>query len=394
MEAAWLFVLFKYFVEMEEEIEMEHRRQSLRRRRRLYCRLLCQRRAQVRHYCAINATVPVLQRYFGNEDTHPDFALGREAIQQLLVALKTERQHGWGPTLETLVFLFWLVTGSAYRLVSRVFNIPLPTVHRVIHRMADEVVAVLPQFVCLPCTQEEVQVVGEGFAQLARDHVFAKAAGAIDFCYIRIKCPGGPNSHDNRYRKLFPSMVLQAVCDHQGRFIDSFVGYPRSVHDAHILKNSPIYTKRTYPPPGYFILADGSYPCLQEPLALITPYKRPVRGIAEQRFNYHHARAHAIIKHTFGMMKTRFRCIFLEPLEVHPQFVPKVVTACVILHNICLEVGDDLPPEEAVQKEDDQPPAECEVGDSQNGAAWRTALANEVSSLQEAPLDHDYFAQS
>ncbi|KAJ4948096.1 hypothetical protein JOQ06_019636, partial [Pogonophryne albipinna] len=65
-------------------------------------------------------------------------------------------------------------------------------------------------------------------------------------------------------------------------------------------KNSPIYARGTYPPPEYFILADGGYPCLQEPLALITPYKRPVRGMAEQRFNYHHSRGRSIIERAFG----------------------------------------------------------------------------------------------
>lgn len=214
-----------------------------------------------------------------------------------MVALKTDRQHGWGPTLETLVFLFWLATGSAYSVVSRVFSMPLPTVHRVVHKMVDEVVAVLPQFVHFPRTQEELQVVEDGFACLANHQAFSKAAGAVDGCHIRIKCPGGPDGHDYN-RKLFPSVVLQAVCDHQGRFIDIFVGYPGSVHDARILKNSPIYTR-------------GTYPCLQEPLALITPYKRPVRGMAEQRFNYHHSKGHTIIEPAFGMMKTRFRCISL-----------------------------------------------------------------------------------
>ena len=88
------------------------------------------------------------------------------------------------------------------------------------------------------------------------------------------------------------------------------------------------YVHGTYPPPGYFLLADGGYPCLEEPLALITPYKRPVRGMAEQRFNYHHSRGRTIIERAFGMMKTRFRCIFLEALEVHPVFVPKVINHC------------------------------------------------------------------
>jgi len=61
-------------------------------------------------------------------------------------------------------------------------------------------------------------------------------------------------------------------------------------------------------------------------MALITPYKRPVRGMAEQRFNYHHSKGCTIIERALGMMKTRFRCIFLEALEV--LFVPKVISHC------------------------------------------------------------------
>ena len=63
---------------------------------------------------------------------------------------------------------------------------------------------------------------------------------------------------------------------------------------------------------------------LTQPMALITPYKRPLGGMAEQRFNTHHSRARSIVERAFGMMKTRFRCIFLEALEVHSEFVPKV----------------------------------------------------------------------
>ncbi|KAL7389763.1 hypothetical protein ABVT39_009344 [Epinephelus coioides] len=68
----------------------------------------------------------------------------------------------------------------------------------------------------------------------------------------------------------------------------------------------------------------------------------------------------------------------------------KVVTACVMLHNICVRVKDEL---EEAAVEDDQPPAEHDGGESHSGAAWWTALENEVSSLQEAPLNYDYFAQ-
>ncbi|KAA8592095.1 hypothetical protein FQN60_017550, partial [Etheostoma spectabile] len=38
-----------------------------------------------------------------------------------------------------------------------VFSMPLSIVHRVVHRMVDEMLAVLPQFVNFPRTQEELQ---------------------------------------------------------------------------------------------------------------------------------------------------------------------------------------------------------------------------------------------
>ena len=259
--------------------------------------------------------MPVLQRFFQGEDTRPDFRLSRQAIQVLPGVLQTEQQHGWGPTMETLVFLFWIATGAAYRVVSRAFGIPMSSVHRMVHSIAEEVVAVRGSFIKLPSNDEEVKAMGEGFALLAGHPAFAKAAGAIDGSHIRIKCPGGPDGQDYVNRKWYPSMVLQAVCDHQGRFIDTFVGFPGSVHDARILRNSLIYLAGNYPPPGYFILGDGGYPCLTQPMALITPYKRPLKGMAEQRFNTHHSRARSIVERAFGMMKTHFRCIFLEALS-------------------------------------------------------------------------------
>ncbi|KAJ8012467.1 hypothetical protein DPEC_G00043120 [Dallia pectoralis] len=71
--------------------------------------------------------------------------------------------------------------------------------------------------------------------------------------------------------KLFNSVKLQAITDHQGKFLDIFVVYPGSVHDARVLKNSPVYTGRLFPPAGKCILGDGGYPCLSAPICLMTP---------------------------------------------------------------------------------------------------------------------------
>ena len=42
-------------------------------------------------------------------------------------------------------------------------------------------------------------------------------------------------------RKGFYSIVLQAVIDSNGKFIDIFVGYPGSTHDSRIFRNSSLY---------------------------------------------------------------------------------------------------------------------------------------------------------
>ncbi|XP_030202577.1 uncharacterized protein LOC115535467 [Gadus morhua] len=172
--------IFLLWSELEEDSERLHRRRVERRRRRLYCRSLCHHNVEARHYCQISATVPVLQRFFQGEDTRPDFRLSQQAIQVLLGVLQTERQHGWGPTMETLVFLFWIATGAAYRVVSRAFGIPMSSVHRMVHSIAEEVVAVRGSFIKLPSNDEEVKAMGEGFALLAGHPAFAKAAGAKD----------------------------------------------------------------------------------------------------------------------------------------------------------------------------------------------------------------------
>ncbi|XP_038132030.1 protein ALP1-like [Cyprinodon tularosa] len=185
---------------------------------------------------------------------------------------------------------------------------------------------------------------------------------------------------------------MQAVCDHQGRFIDTYVGWPGSVHDSRVLRHSPLYRQSVYPPPGYFLVADGGYPCLQHPPPLIAPYKKPVQSVGALRFNSHHSRARCIVERAFGMMKTRFRVIFMQALEVHHSFVPYVITACAILHSICLGAGDVMSPDDEAEEAVDEDEGETELG-AVSGAWWRDQIAAEVSALEEVPPDHTYCLQ-
>ncbi|XP_033935689.1 uncharacterized protein [Pseudochaenichthys georgianus] len=123
------------------------------------------------------------------------------------------------------------------------------------------------------------------------------------------------------------------------------------------------------------------------PASNITPYKRPLQGVGPQRFNSHHSRARSIIERAFGVMKTRFRSIFLQAKCTTPS--PQIITACAVLHNICIGAGDIMAPEEDTVEDAAEDEGE-NVLEAVSGAPWRDQLSAEVSALEEVPGDHDY----
>ncbi|KAM4712254.1 uncharacterized protein FYW61_021203 [Anableps anableps] len=180
---------------------------------------------------------------------------------------------------------------------------------------------------------------------------------------------------------------MQAIFDSNGRFLDIFVGYPGSVPDAGIMRNSSFYQARCYPPPGYILLGDESYPCLDSPIGLTTPYTEPVEGPLQALFNCHHSRARSVAERAFGVMKTRWRSTLSNTLEVKPAFAPQVVSSCAFLHNVCLDNGDVLEPDSNITHDalDPLPPQELLTDEETSGIATRDRLAtlNMLSVLQQ-----------
>ncbi|XP_059390186.1 uncharacterized protein LOC132123529 [Carassius carassius] len=237
--------LFVLFYSTFEELQRTYNRHLLERKKRRMSRTKFIRFYRRRFetdikYWSLNPHVPVLEKFFDGGDTKADFRLTRESLNKLLELLHQQRRHGWGTKLQTLVFLYWLACGASYRVVSQAFGMPRPTIHRIIHRVADEVIAILPKVVVLPKTEEHLIQVGAGFASLTNHQAFGKAVGAIDGCHVRIKPPAGPDGQCYKNRKLFASILLQGICDHQGAFLDIFVGNPHGC-----LRTAPFTTRQS-----------------------------------------------------------------------------------------------------------------------------------------------------
>ncbi|KAK0142797.1 Protein ALP1-like [Merluccius polli] len=304
-------------------------------------------------YCVVNQTVPVLALYFdGGSDLRVDFRLSRGTFH-----------------------------GTSYRVVCRAFAMPRSTVHMLVHRTSKKVVALLPQVIRLPA-EGDLGRLGAGFSRLAGSAAFSRVVGSIDGCHVRVK-PPKEDAACYLNRKLFYSIQFQAVVDHAARFLDVFIGFPGSAHDSRVLKHSPIYFQQLYPPPGYSIIGDGGYPCLEQPISLMTPYRLPQNQL-QVRFNSHLSRGRCVVERAFGILKTRWRSIFFKALEVDVLYVPEVIACCAVLHNICLSNGDLLEPEDG---EDE--PAEDQPQPAPQDAVCGAEARQRMARLCFAP-EHDY----
>jgi len=167
--------------------------------------------------------------------------------------------------------------------------------------------------------------------------------GAIDGTYVPIKAP---LKYADVYiiRKCNYAMTLQAICDSTLRITDAFIGYPGSVSDARIFKNSDIYkdvknNKRLFFPQNEFIVGDKIYPNLSW---CITPFiDRGNLDPSQRNFNFRISQTRQVIERCFALLFGRFRRLkYLDMTRT--DYVPMTVLACCVLHNICLNFEDLL----------------------------------------------------
>lgn len=144
-------------------------------------------------------------------------------------------------------------------------------------------------------------------------------------------------------------MLVQAVVDSDMRFLDVFAGgFPGSVNDNRLLKNSAFYycAERglILDGPDYvngsfsireFIVADGGYPLLPW---LMRPYKTPTTS-TEKLLNYKLSSTRIVVERSFGLLKMRWRYLHGKVMNPYPRKLARAIVACCMLQNMCIESG-------------------------------------------------------
>lgn len=121
------------------------------------------------------------------------------------------------------------------------------------------------------------------------------------------------------------------------------LGFPGSVHDARVFKNSPIAKKidenplELFPSRNCHILADSAYKCTNY---VLTPYRDNGHlNRNQKKYNYKLSATRVCIEQAFGLLKGRFRILKFVNIY-NTELVPKIVLACCVLHNICMARND------------------------------------------------------
>ncbi|XP_037795388.1 putative nuclease HARBI1 [Penaeus monodon] len=112
--------------------------------------------------------------------------------------------------------------------------------------------------------------------------------------------------------------------------------YPGSTHDSFIWSNSDLRRRFLAGEFGdSYLLGDSGYSL--EPY-IMTPIHEP-QTQAERSYNRSHIQTRLVVEQTFGVLKSRFRCLHTSggSLQYAPDKCAKIVIACLLPHNYCLD---------------------------------------------------------
>jgi hypothetical protein len=275
--------------------------------------------------------------YLDDVDIIDKFRLPRFLILHLCEELRvhlehpTGRSHAIPPSLQVMVALRFYASGNFQTVNGDLHGISKASVSRIVNTVTSALVIVSANYVRFPRDDRSINNTMLGFSRLSN---LPNVIGAIDGTHIPIKAPKD-DEHLFVNRKNFHSINVMAVCDASLKFTNLVARWPGSSHDAFVWTNSTLCDLFENGDINRgWLLGDSAYPLKKY---LLTPVLTPSNP-HEEAYNEAHARTRNTIERSFGVLKMRFRCTDHSggTLLFHPSRACRIITACVVLHNICI----------------------------------------------------------
>ena len=207
--------------------------------------------------------------------------------------------------------LYRLAHGNSYVNIGANFNVSKTTVIKTVQDVVEALCDLKNDWIKFSSTNGEILATQETFESLTD---LPNILGAIDEMHIKIKTPkeSGPD-----YFSLLQqhNVVVQVVADGEKSFLDVTAGFPGSMHDFRVVRNSSLYRRiannelllgptvrvdgRDITP---VLSGDSAYPLSTW---LLKPYQEGTNDPEEVNFNKELSHARVLVECAFEILKGR-----------------------------------------------------------------------------------------
>ena len=181
-----------------------------------------------------------------------DFRISRSTFQKIIELVQNSMEKSDTnfrraiPVEKRVAAAIWrLATGNTYRTVGKTFAIAKSTAVKVTQEFVSEINRHAKVFIKFPSTRRETLEAMERF-KITSNCVIPQVVGAIDGTHIEILCPSNDSRVDYFNRKQRYSMNTQGVVGGNLIFLDIATGYPGSIHDSRVLRQTALFQKATH----------------------------------------------------------------------------------------------------------------------------------------------------
>jgi hypothetical protein len=282
------------------------------------------------------------------------FRMDRDSFFDLLGQIQNHpifevrRQPQAGVELQLAVFLNRLGSKQTYFEIASRFGISEGMVQKCTGRVAKAIIGLNRTYIKWP-EGERRRTVINGFKEVAG---FPNVIGCIDGTHIPLLEAPVKDGDTYYTRKKRWSLHAQAVVDHEGKFTSYEIGWPGSVNDAKVWRNSYLFKNReTQFEQDDYLLGDSGYPIST---ILITPF-RNTQDPLERRFNHFLSSTRVIVKNAFGETKMRFP-LLREMRAKDVTTMATLILCAFILHNFLVNKRDncDFSDDEPLTSDDEE----------------------------------------
>ncbi|XP_057479536.1 protein ALP1-like [Actinidia eriantha] len=202
-----------------------------------------------------------------------------------------------------------------------------------------------------PSTEQEMAVVKSKFEKIRG---LPNCCGAIDTTHITMLLSSSEMASNVWLdREKNRSMILQAIVDSEMRFRDVVTGWPGKMNDFDVLQRSTFFKlcekgerlngNKIRLSEGTelseYIVGDLGFPLLPW---LVTPYQGKDLSDPKVEFNKRHFATRVVAQRAMARLKEMWRIIQGVMWRPDKNRLPRIILVCCILHNIVIDMEDDV----------------------------------------------------